>query len=291
MTTIAEQPATLPSDPTPGAVTGHWSLTDNPHLLRAFEGGFQPPDERLDPQGTWRESHDVVFCGPQNFSDPHWVYQGWIEISREPGPDGTVSMRMTDGHILGPKEEREWQLIKHTSTHNADTFSSLPDGAEWTCRTRTLGQQDEAARPFAETRETSFLRTENGARFRERAIGKLGPSRHPVPADMPLTTSLGLIEACHRMERGRIGSGRAFGIFKDGTSWCPRQLLKPLPDSTLTVHGRAYPLRGFVHTGTAHLPTFLWFDENGQMVALRKGVLALVANPRPVMKARCPHAS
>lgn len=291
MTATTENPAILHPEPTPGAVTGHWSLTDNPHLLRAFEFAFEVDEGRLDPQGAWEQRFDVVFCGPQNFTEPHWVYQGWIDIFRKPEPDDTVSLRMVDGHILGPREDLEWQLIEQAAIHNRDALATIPDNTEWTVHSRTLGQPDPAARPFAESRESSVLRPGDGQRFRERTIGGLQPVRQPLPAGMPVTTSLGLIEACHRMGPGDADAGLEFGIFKDGTAWCPGQRLKALPESSLTVNGRHFILHGFVQTGTAHLPTFLWFDGNGHMVALRKGVLALVANSSPVMKARCPHAA
>jgi len=288
MSASIANPQLFNHQPTPGAISGHWSLTDNPHLLRALEHSFALNDKPHDPEGAWEQDFDLVFCGPQNFPQLHWVYQGWVHLWRKQGPDETVSLKLQQGHILGPHENREWQLIEQEAIHHQDTLCTIPDDAAWTVRSRTLGQADPYARPFSESCEWAVLKSEGNSRFWERRIDSLKKARHSIPASLPVTTSLGLIEACHRLAPSE-SSTLSFGIFKDGTSWFADQRLKALMPTVLTVNGDTFNLHGFVQTGPGHLPTFYWFDEHHRLAAIRKGVLCLLANPKPVMKDRCPH--
>lgn len=288
MPIISPERPVFPSIPAPGRVSGHWSLTDNPHLLRALEYSFIPPEGVHDLLGDWRLSYDLVFCGPQNFQKIEWLYQGWVVISRNANKDGTFDLSSIEQHVLGPDPALEWQRIETRLSLNTDSLATIPDNRPWTIRTHTLGQTDPDARPFSTTGERSLITTVEGRRIWKRSVGTTLTWQTELPGNLPITSSPGLMEACSRMVPDSALAPE-FGILRQGTSWCPGQTLKALAGAPLTVGGCHLHLHGFVQTGTGHLPTFFWYDEPGRLVAMRQGILALVHNPDPVMKARCPH--
>jgi hypothetical protein len=213
-----------------------------------------------------------------------------MEISRNVLPEGMAQLHAVQQHILGPEPDLEWQRVETHAVFNADLLGTVPDGETWTVEARTLGQPDPAARPFDRTLERSVLSTESNGRIWKRSIGNKTAWETRLPADVPIAGSLGLIDALQRHPRGNFKFPE-FGVIKQGTSWCPAQQIRALPQTELHVNGSTLALHGYVQTGRAHLPTFFWFDAANRLVALRYGVLALLLSPQPFMKSRCPHAA
>lgn len=289
MSTVTHIPNSLLAEPSPGSVRGHWSLTDNPHLLRALEFSFVNGETGFDPDGDWSLAFDLIFCGPQNFATEHWVYQGWMEIQRAERDENTTTLQSIDQHVLGPDPRLEWQCIENTGVFRNDLLATIPDNQPWTLASDTLGQPNPKARSFKRVRERSMLETvARGERIWRRSMGSSLSWEKPVSPDIPITSSLGLLDAVQRFPEN-LESPVPFGLFRQGASWCPTQVIKPVGRSQLTIKGETISLRGFVQTGDAHLPTFFWLNEFNQLVIIRYGVLALIHNPDPVMKARFPH--
>lgn len=289
MSTTANIPKSLPDRPTPGAVRGHWSLTDNPHLLRALEFSFVNGDCQFDPCSDWTLSFDLLFCGPQNFKLDHWVYQGWMEIHRAVRNEQNTTLQVLQQHMIGPDPALEWQRIETTGVFHNDVLATIPDNEPWTIASATLGQPDPQARTYARVRERSVLEaTTGGERIWRRSIGASLSWEKSIPSSIPATSTPGLLDAVQRLPEFSEKS-HAFGIFRQAASWCPDQILKPIGTSRLEINGESIQLRGWAQTGDAHLPTFFWLNEYSQLVIIRHGVLALVHNPDPVMKAQCPH--
>lgn len=281
------QDPNLPRGDFPENVTGHWSLRDNPCLVWAMNKTFPPPLEPFDPEGPWRLRYDLVYCGPRLSSPEDWVYHGWLEVNRSASIDGRTRFEATQQHILGPDPSSEWQQIETDLTLNNDSLGTLPEDEAWTLKAHTLGQSDPAARPFSQTVEQSRL-VRNGKHLAwKRTIGHLGWDT-PLPLNLPITTNLGLMDALQRIRQGSDGFP-GFGIIKQGSSWCPGQRLKPLGESNLSVKGETLRLHGFLQTGHAHLPTFYWLDSHNRMVSIRYGILALILNPEPFLRGKCPH--
>lgn len=282
----------FPGNPSPGAVTGHWSLTDNPHLLKALEfsgeaGLFasQNSDSSNKPL-----RFDLVFCGPQNFSTLHWVYMGWMELSAQEPVNGVRQVSFFEEHVLGPDDQLEWQKIRFQGSHHADQFSSIPDNVPWKVSFQTLGQPDQAAHPFASWEQSSILESSTSHRLWTIHSRGLNNIHHRLPVDVPLVTTAGLVDASRHLQKFP-GRQLHFSLFRNGTSYCPGQRLKALEPVKFSLCGHSLRLSGCVHTGTGHLPTFFWFDESGCLYAIRRGVLCYFRNPNPVLKGKIPHAA
>jgi len=288
MALISHSPQTFIGEPTPGMVRGHWSLTDNNLLLRAIEHSFNRSLIPLNPKAAWSQSYDAVLCGPMPFEKKHWIYLGWTELTRVPQSDGSIRLHSLEEHLLGPDIDLEWQRIEREVHCRDDLLSTIPVNRTWNVRTTTLGQADSESRPYSRAVEQSVIREFDGALFRERKIGNLAPSKTILPGGLAVTTSMGVIDACHRNLDTAVDFP-AFGIFKNATAWFDNQVLKPVAPSCLLVNGEEISLRGFVQTGRGHLPTFYWFDDLNRMIAMRQGILALIANQNPVLKGGCPH--
>ncbi|MBT3381271.1 MAG: hypothetical protein HN742_06770 [Lentisphaerae bacterium] len=260
----------------------HWSFNDNVMLRNTiFPQGFSAPESTLptaafDASSDWESSYDLVYCGPQDFTEPNKVAYGSLTLGATFSGDRvrlTVnSIRQTGQHF---RKEREFLTTAFDC--NRDALWSLKDPSSWQLAAETRNVQSAPAAPSRNYTLKGSLK--NGKLWKKGKTGRAYVYRQ-LEMGVPVVASWALLAAVQSMPRDRRFP---FSYFEDLERFSAGHSIAFLEEFEAEFGGRKVMIHGYTHKGPGIIPSYYWVDDSGRLLIARFGLSMLVYNAKPLI--------
>jgi hypothetical protein len=260
----------------------HWSFDDNVMLRNTvFPNGFSAaestlPTEALDPSSDWENSYDLVYCGPQDFSELNKYLYGSLRLRAKFTGD-RVRLSVSGTRQMGQHFPREREFFSTAFDCNRDGLLSLREGSSWQLSAETRNIQSPPAAPFRNYKLKGSFK--DGTLWKKGAVGKAFSYRKPDRA-FPVVVNWALLAAVQSMPRDHRLS---FSYFEDLERLSTNHSIHFLDDFEAEFGGCKAMLHGYVHKGPGIVPSFYWVDDSGRLLIARFGLSMLVYNQNPLI--------
>lgn len=212
-------------------------------------GTFAPPAGPFDPSGPWELRWRIlVTVGGMDGG----ARSGTLQIRREPGPDGSVTLRVVTRVIVGGLQQ-----FVATGILNCGS-DDLTGVARWEMVSFI---EDSKAGPIESTRirEHGVSHIE-GARVTRGGIREL----YRCPNGPVFTSNWSLFDAVQRLAPDAVP--RPFDMLEDLTLLRRDQRITPGETREIRLGEQTMRLRSFRQIGEGILPTHYWIDASGRLV-------------------------
>jgi hypothetical protein len=257
----------------------HWSFDDNVMLQKTiFANGFSAADSTLptgpfDPSADWENSYDLVYSGPQDFTEPNKYIYGSLRLGAQFSKD---SVRLTVNSVrqTGQNFKHEREFLTTAFDCNRDALFSLKDTSSWKLEAETRNVQTASAAPFRNYFQKGSL---DKGRIYKKGISGSSYLYREAEAE-PIVSNWALLAAVQALPRDRRLS---FSYFEDLERFFPGHSVAFLQDFEATFDGRKVMLHGYTHKGPGIIPSYYWVDDSGRLLIARFGLSMLVYNAKP----------
>ena len=257
----------------------HWSFDDNVMLRKTvFPKGFSAAESTLptgafDPASDWENSYDLVYSGPQDFTEPNKYIYGSLRLGAKFSGD---SVRLTVNSVrqMGQNFPVEREFLTTAFDCSRDALFSLKDPSNWKIEAETRNVQSAQAAPFR-----NYF--QKGSLNKNRIYKKGGSGRSYLYRDAgsgPVACNWGLLAAVQTLPRDRRFS---FFYFEDLERCYSGHSIAFLEDFEAEFGGRKVMLHGYTHKGAGLIPSYYWVDDSGRLLIARFGLAMLVYNANP----------
>jgi hypothetical protein len=257
----------------------HWSFDDNVMLRNTvFPKGFSAPESTLptgafDPSSDWENSYDLVYSGPQDFTEPNKYIYGSLKLAAKFSGD-SVRLSVHSVRQMGQNFPREREFLTTAFDCNRDDLFSLKDPSHWKIEAETRNVQSAPAAPYRNYFQKGSL---NKSRIYKK--GASGSSYLYREAEGgPVACNWGLLAAVQTIPRDRRFS---FSYFEDLERFSAGHSIAFLEDFEAEFGGRKVMLHGYTHKGPGIIPSYYWVDDSGRLLIARFGLAMLVYNANP----------
>lgn len=259
----------------------HWSFNDNVMLRETiFPKGFSAAESTLpagafDPSSNWENSYDLVYTGPQGFTELNKIFYGSLRLGVNFSADA-VRLRVSGVRQMGQNFSKEREFFTTAFDCNRDAFFSLKDPTSWKLEAETRNVQSPQAAPY----RNYFLK---GSLSKGRIYKKGTGSRsflYRKTKGEPVVCNWALLAAVQSMPRDRRIS---FSWFEDLERFSPEHSIAFFEDFEARFGGRKVMLHGYAHKGPGIIPSYYWVDDSGRLLIARFGLSMLVYNQNPVI--------
>lgn len=259
----------------------HWSFDDNVMLRNTiFPKGFSAAESTLptgpfDPASDWENSYDLVYSGPQDFTEPYKYIYGSLRLGAA-FSDGTVRLTVNSVRQTGQNFKHEREFLTTAFDCNRDELFSLKDPSSWTLKAETRNIQSASAAPYR-----NYFQKGSLSKSRIYKKGMAGSSfLYRTTEGAPVVSNWSLLAAVQTMPRERRF---AFSYFEDLERLFPGHSIAFLEDFEAEFGGRRVMLHGYTHKGTGIIPSYYWVDDSGRLLIARFGLSMLVYNANPTI--------
>ena len=258
----------------------HWSFDDNVMLRNTiFPKGFSAAESTLptgafDPSSDWENSYDLVYSGPQHFTELNKYVYGSLRLKTTISTGG-VRLEVKSVRQMGQSFPKEREFLSTAFDCNRDELFSLKDSS-WKLEAETRNIQSMQAAPF----RNYFLK---GSLNKNRIYkkGSAGSSfMYRQTEGGPVVSNWGLLAAVQSMPRDQRFS---FSYFEDLERLFPNHSIAFLEDFEAEFGGRKVMLHGYTHKGSGIIPSYYWVDNSGRLLIARFGLAMLVYNQNPMI--------
>ena len=257
----------------------HWSFDDNVMLRKTvFPKGFSAAESTLptgafDPASDWENLYDLVYSGPQDFTEPNKYIYGSLRLGAKFSGD---SVRLTVNSVrqMGQNFPVEREFLTTAFDCSRDALFSLKDPSNWKIEAETRNVQSAQAAPFR-----NYF--QKGSLNKNRIYKKGGSGRSYLYRDAgsgPVACNWGLLAAVQTLPRDRRFS---FFYFEDLERCYSGHSIAFLEDFEAEFGGRKVMLHGYTHKGAGLIPSYYWVDDSGRLLIARFGLAMLVYNANP----------
>ncbi len=257
----------------------HWSFDDNVMLRNTiFPKGFSAaestlPTEVFDPLSDWENSYDLVYSGPQDFTEPNKYIYGSLRLGAKFSGDG-VRLTVSSVRQMGQNFPKEREFLSTAFDCNRDELFSLKDPSSWKIEAETRNVQTAPAAPYRTYFQKGSL---NKSRiYKKGASG--GSYLYREAESGPIACNWGLLAAVQSMPRDRRFS---FSYLEDLERFSAGHSIAFLEDFEASFGGRKVMLHGYAHKGPGIIPSYYWVDDSGRLLIARFGLSMLVYNANP----------
>ncbi|AQQ71580.1 hypothetical protein SMSP2_01956 [Limihaloglobus sulfuriphilus] len=260
----------------------HYSFSDRGILEKVFNDGFSAqestlPEGGFDPESDWENSYDVIYTGPQDFTNESYIYYGSLRINTVFDKGGVI-VKAAGIRQLEQNFNRERQHLHVRAECNRDRLFSLKDGSEWTLEAELKNQLDPAAAGFKKIKETGRLG--RGRIQKKNAKGKWQTYAQTDPA-IPVVSDWSLLAAVQLMPR----SGEySFNYFPQLERFHTGHSIRFLEIFQARFGGREVTLHGYAQSGEGITPFYYWVDDHGRLLIARFALSAFVYNSNPCVE-------
>jgi len=258
----------------------HWSFCDNAIMLNeVFPRGFSAeestlPKSAFNPVEDWENSYDVVYAGPNDFTEDNKIYYGSLRIKAAFKKD-RVNLNVRGIRQLQQNYRFERQHTQAEFTCCRDNLFSLKKDAVWSIKNNLKNRKDPATKPYAKIDETGRLlsdkiekKTHSGKWFTYR---KIDPK-------IPVVSDWALLAAIQKLPRDKVFK---FGYFPQLERFASGHRIRFLESFRARFGKHEINLHGYAQTGPGITPFFYWVDDNGRLLIARFALSAIVYNPDP----------
>lgn len=257
----------------------HWSFDDNvmlrntvfPKRFSAAESTL--PAEAFDPSSDWENSYDLVYSGPQDFTEPNKYIYGSLRLGAKFSGDG-VRLSVNSVRQMGQNFPKEREFLTTAFNCNRDELFSLKDPSHWKIEAETRNVQTAPVAPFRNYFQKGSLN--KNRIYKKGASGSSYLCREAAAG--PIANNWGLLAAVQSMPRDRRFS---FSYFEDLERFSAGHSIAFLEDFEATFGGRKVMLHGYTHKGPGIIPSYYWVDDSGRLLIARFGLSMLVYNANP----------
>ena len=259
----------------------HWSFDDNVMFRNTiFPEGFSAaestlPSEAFDPSSDWENAYDLVYVGPQNFTEPNKYIYGSLRLGAAFSGD-TFRLKVNSVRQMGQNFGHERTFLTTAFDCNRDELFSLKDASHWRIETETRNVQSAPAAPFRHYFQKGSLK--QNRIYKKGASGDSYLYRE-VEAG-PIACNWGLLAAVQTMPRDRRFS---FSYFEELERFSAGHSMAFFEDFEAEFGGRKVMLHGYAHKGPGIMPAYYWVDDSGRLLIARFGLSMLVYNAQPQM--------
>lgn len=260
--------------------TLHWSFGDNPILKeKVFAEGFSAPESTLpssgfSPEGDWDNSYDLVYTGPQSFTEDKYVYYGGLRIGKRVAGN-VAALKIREINHMEQDFRSERQHIESECVCCNEALLPLAEGVDWNVSILTKNRRDPMTAAYSEINETGRLK---GGVIEKMDGGGKWYNYKKIDRQLPVVGNWSLLASV-----GGIGGDKAieFGYFHKLESYSAGHKVRFLETFKADFGGREVVLNGYVQTGPSITPYFYWFDEQGRLLIARFALSALIFNENP----------
>jgi hypothetical protein len=257
----------------------HYSFSEGSILRKVFDEGFSAQNSTLpqggfDPESDWENSYDVIYTGPQDFTNEAYIYYGSLRINTV-FDQGSVIIEAAGIRQLEQNYDRERQYLHVRSVCNRDRLFSIRDGSEWTLEAELKNQLDPATAGFKKIKETGRL--DRGIIQKKNSKGKWQTYAQADPA-IPVVSDWSLLSAVGTLPRS---GEHKFSYFPQLERFHAGHSIRFLETFNARFGGRDVTLHGYVQTGSGITPCFYWLDDLGRLLIAHFALSALVYNSNP----------
>lgn len=257
----------------------HWSFDDNVMLRNTiFPSGFSAvqstlPDGAFDPSADWENSYDLVYSGPQDFTEPNKYIYGSLRLGAEISGDA-VRLSVNSVRQTGQNFPMERTFLSTAFDCNRNELFSLKDPSSWKVEAETRNVQTASAAPYRNCFQKGSL---NKKRIYKK--GSAGSSfLYRRIESGPVVSNWSLLAAVQTMPRDRRFS---FSYLEDLERFSPGHSVAFFEDFEATFGDRKVMLHGYTHKGPGIIPSYYWVDGSGRLLIARFGLAMLVYNANP----------
>lgn len=258
----------------------HWSFNDSPMLVnKVFPEGFSAaqstlPGGAFDPASDWENAYDVVYPGPQDFSEDKQTYYGSLRITAQFKKD-RIALGVRGIRQSGQDYREERQHMQADSICRRDPLFSLKADENWNLQLRLKNQVDPATKPYAAMNETGRL--QSGKLEKQAAAGDWYTYR-TVASGMPVVSDWALLAAVQTLPRDREFT---FGYFQQLERFSPGHRIHFMETFAARFGDHDITLHGYAQTGPDIIPSYYWVDDHGRLLIARFALSMLVYNSNP----------
>jgi len=261
----------------------HWSFGSTRTMIeKVFPEGFSAeqstlPDEMFLPDGSFRNSYDLVYTGNQDFTVDNKVYYGYLilDVSRK---DGAVEILVESVRQLNQNFNTERQ---HTTTLlkcKDETLFPLSEGYEWKIVKTLNNIKDVKAEPFQ--------RFEESGRYTGQVIEKQDAkgdwyTYKELDPLLPLICDWSILAGCHTLGPD---TDLEFAYIQQLERYSYRHQIRFMENFEARFGMHEVAMRGFGQRGYGITPAYYWADEHGRLLIANYSLYALVYNPAPKLK-------
>ncbi len=261
----------------------HWSFGSTKTMIeKVFPEGFSAeqstlPYETFLPEGSFRNSYDLVYTGNQDFTVDNKVYYGYLllDVSRK---DGAVEIVVESLRQLNQNFNTERQ---HTTTLlkcRDETLFPLSEGYEWKIVKTLHNVKDVKAEPFQHFEESGrYTGTEIE---KQDAKGEWYTYKELDPL-LPLVTDWSILAGCHTLG---TDTDLEFAYFQQLERYSYRHHIQFMENFEARFGMQEVAMKGFGQRGYGITPGYYWTDEHGRLLIANYSLYALVYNPAPKLK-------
>ncbi len=259
----------------------HWSFDDNAMLRETiFSKGFSSAESTLpsgafDPSADWKNSYDLVYSGPQGFTEPNKVVYGALRLGATFAGD-RVRLTVSSVRQTGQHFSKEREFLTTAFDCNRDALFSLRAPSSWKLEAETRNVQSAQAAPFRNYRLKGSFK--DGKLWKKGKVGQAYLYRESKGE--PVVANWALLAAVQSMPRDRRF---AFSYFEDLERFSAGHSIAFLEEFEAQFGGRKVMLQGYSHKGPGIIPSYYWVDDSGRLLIARFGLSMLVYNPNPVI--------
>ena len=259
----------------------HWSFDDNVMLRKTvFPKGFSAAESTLptgafDPSSDWENSYDLVYSGPQGFTEPNKVVYGSLRLGATFAND-RVRLTVNSVRQTGQHFRKEREFLTTAFDCNRDALFSLQDSSWWKLEAETRNVQSAPAAPFRNYRLKGSFK--EGKLWKKGKVGQAYLYRKPKGE--PVAANWALLAAVQSMPRDRRFT---FAYFEDLERFSAGHSIAFLEDFEAEFGGRKVMLHGYTHKGPGIIPSYYWVDDSGRLLIARFGLSMLVYDRNPII--------
>jgi len=258
----------------------HWSFDDNVMLRNTiFPKGFSAAESTLptaafDASSNWENSYDLVYSGPQDFTELNKYVYGSLRLNITFSNSG-MRLEVNSVRQMGQNFPKEREFLTTEFDCNRDELFSLKDSS-WKLEAETRNVQSPEAAPY---RDYFLKGSLNKGRIYKK--GTVGDSfLYRETKGEPVACNWGLLAAVQSMPRDRRF---AFSYFEDLERFSSGHSIAFFEDFEAEFGGRKVMLHGYTHKGPGIIPSYYWVDDSGRLLIARYGLSMLVYNQNPII--------
>jgi hypothetical protein len=259
----------------------HWSFDDNVMLRNTiFPKGFSAeastlPTAAFDASSDWANSYDLVYSGPQDFTELNKYVYGSLRL-KTTFSNGGVRLAVKSVRQMGQNFPKEREFLTTAFDCNRDELFSIKDSSSWKLEAETRNVQSAPAAPY----RNYFLKgsLNKGRIYKKGTVGDSFLYRETKRE--PVVCNWGLLAAVQAMPRDRRIS---FAYFEDLERFSSGHSIAFFEDFEATFGGRKVMLHGYTHKGPGIIPSYYWVDDSDRLLIARFGLSMLVYNANPII--------
>jgi len=261
----------------------HWSFNDNVMLSKTiFAKGFGAakstlPKDAFDPSVNWANSYDLVYIGPQGFTEPGKYIYGSLRLKTQ-FSGSSVKLNIRSIRQTGQNFAHEREFLSTAFECNRDDLFSLKKGSDWKITAETCNVKTPQVAPFRYYELKGSFK--GGKILKQGKVGREYVYRQPDKA-LPVVSNWSILAAVQTLPRDRAFK---FTYFEDLERLSNNHSIRFMGDFEATFGNRKVMLHGYSHKGAGIIPSFYWLDDSGRLLIARFGLSMLVYNEKPILE-------